>query len=90
VPLNVLQTVLSDEDILEGCGDTGDAVARLCLAFRESGRFARPIAYQKIGALLEIDPKTVGGHWAMSKSTGSQIAQLVARRFLLLVNSTVS
>jgi hypothetical protein len=61
--LDVLTTILNEEKILEGCTDTREPVARPCLAFRESGRFPKPISYKKIAKLLGVDPKTVWIHW---------------------------
>jgi hypothetical protein len=37
-------------------------VTRLCIAFRESQRFPRPISAKKIGLLLNTDGKTVWTH----------------------------
>jgi transposase len=55
-------SILNDEKILEGCTDTREIVARMCLAFRESGRFPKPISSKKIAKLLGVDPKTVCIH----------------------------
>jgi hypothetical protein len=68
--LAALQSLLTDENILEGCASTREAVVRLCVAFRESDRFPRPISYNRIGQLLGIDRKTVWHHWTHFKAHG--------------------
>jgi hypothetical protein len=41
--------ILDDEKILEGCTEAREAVARVCVAFRQSGRFPRPTFNMEIG-----------------------------------------
>jgi hypothetical protein len=57
-----LQTMLEAEEIVDGCIDTRDARTQCCRFFRESGRFNPALSYQKIGATLNLDAKTVWPH----------------------------
>jgi hypothetical protein len=57
-----LRAIVELEGILNDCTGTRDAVARCCVAFRESGRFEGPISFCKIGSLLGVDAKTAWCH----------------------------
>jgi hypothetical protein len=57
--MDILMPILNEEKIIEGCPDAREAVARTCLAFRQSVRFPKPISNQKIAELLGVDPETV-------------------------------
>jgi hypothetical protein len=54
-----LRQILETENLLDNCTGTREAVARYCIAFRESSRFQEPVSFSKIGPLLEVDAKTV-------------------------------
>jgi hypothetical protein len=58
-----LHQILEAENLLDNCIGTREAVARCCIAFRESSRFQEPIPFSKIGSLLDFDAKTVWNQW---------------------------
>jgi hypothetical protein len=68
--LDELRAIVELEGILNDCTGTRDAVARCCIAFRETGRFEEPISFWKIGSLLGIDAKTAWIHWNKFKKFG--------------------
>jgi hypothetical protein len=63
VAIDELIAIMKDEKLLDGCGETRDGVAHLCITFHESQRFPRPISDKKIELLLKINAKTVWIHW---------------------------
>jgi hypothetical protein len=84
--LEAVLAVLEEEKILEGCTDTREAVACVCFAFRESGRFPRPIFHKKIGNPLNIDSKTVWIHWNHFQRHGLFDCEVVGPRSFPMTN----
>jgi hypothetical protein len=57
-----LRAIVELEGILKDCTGTRDAVARCCVAFRDSGRFEGTISFCKLGSLVGVDAKTAWCH----------------------------
>jgi hypothetical protein len=65
-----VRQILEAENFLDNYTGTREAVARCCIAFRESSRFQESISFSKIGPLLGVDAKTVWNQWHVFQEFG--------------------
>jgi hypothetical protein len=61
--IDELLVIMNDAKLSDGCSETREAVTRLCIAFRESQQFPRPVSYKRVGLFFNLDANTVWFHW---------------------------
>jgi hypothetical protein len=59
IAIDELLATTNDEELLDGCSETREAVTRLYIPFCESQRFPCPVSYKKIGLVLNVGAKTM-------------------------------